>query len=204
MEKKLKKSIINLYGVPSFGFQLFVNMEVFYFAAFLTDYAKIPIALAGTILMITSIFDIIWVPTAGIILEKSNMKWGRYRSWLLVGPPFAALFFILQFSKIGSTTINAIIITVGFIVSHLIWNIFYAAHVAMNSSMTSVREERISMASNRGMFNALGAIAFSLISLPLILTLGKGNPAVGYTYTVIITGIVMIAGYYLFFFMTKD
>lgn len=204
MEKKLKKSIINLYGVPSFGFQLFVNMEVFYFAAFLTDYAKIPIALAGTILMIISIFDIIWVPTAGIILEKSNMKWGRYRSWLLVGPPFAALFFILQFSKIGSTTINAIIITVGFIVSHLIWNIFYAAHVAMNSSMTSVREERISMASNRGMFNALGAIAFSLISLPLILTLGKGNPAVGYTYTVIITGIVMIAGYYLFFFMTKD
>lgn len=204
MEKRLKKSIINLYGVPSFGFQLFVNMEVFYFAAFLTDYAKIPVALAGTVLMITSIFDIVWVPTAGIILEKSNMKWGRYRSWLLVGPPFAALFFILQFSKIGSATTIAILISIGFIVSHLIWNIFYAAHVAMNSSMTSIREERISMASNRGMFNAIGAIVFSLIGLPLILTLGKGNPAIGYTFTVIITGIVMIACYYLFFFMTKD
>ncbi|WP_411681031.1 MFS transporter [Clostridium thailandense] len=206
MEKGLKKSIINLYGLPSFGFQLFVNMEVFYFAAFLTDYAKIPAALAGTVLMITSIFDIVWVPTAGIILEKSNMKWGKYRSWLLVGPPFAVLFFILQFSKIGSASINAIIICIGFIVSHLIWNIFYAGHIAMNSSMTQVREERIAMASNRGMFNSLGAIGFSLIGMPLILVLGKatGNPSMGYTLTVILSGIFLIVCYYILFAMTKD
>jgi len=204
MEKGLKKSIINLYGLPSFGFQLFVNMEVFYFAAFLTDFAKLPMALVGTILMITSIFDILWVPTAGVILEKSNMRWGKYRSWLLVGPPFAALFFILQFSKIGSPTTNAIIITIGFVVSHLIWNIFYAGHVALNSSMTSVREERIAMSTNRGMFNSLGAIAFSLIGMKMILSLGKGNPAMGYTLTVVITGIAMVACYYSLFFMTKD
>ncbi|TGE37465.1 sugar transporter [Desulfosporosinus fructosivorans] len=204
MEKGLKKSIINLYGLPSFGFQLFVNMEVFYFAAFLTDFAKLPMALVGTVLMITSIFDILWVPTAGVILEKSNMRWGKYRSWLLVGPPFAALFFILQFSKIGSPTVNAIIITVGFVVSHLIWNIFYAGHVALNSSMTTVREERIAMSTNRGMFNSLGAIAFSLIGMKMILALGEGNPAMGYTLTVVITGAVMIASYYTLFFMTKD
>ena len=206
MEKGLKKSVINLYGLPSFGFQLLVNMEVFYFAAFLTDYAKIPAALAGTVLMITSIFDIIWVPTAGIILEKSNMRWGKYRSWLFVGPPFAALFFILQFSKIGSATVNATIISIGFIVSHLIWNTFYAGHIAMNSSMTQVREERIAMASNRGMFNSLGAICFSLIGMPLALTLGKasGNPAMGYTLTVILTGIFMTACYCILFVLTKD
>ena len=204
MEKGLKKSIINLYGLPSFGFQLFVNMEVFYFAAFLTDFAKLPMALVATVLMITSIFDILWVPTAGVILEKSNMRWGKYRSWLLVGPPFAALFFILEFSKIGSPTANAIIITLGFVVSHLIWNIFYAGHVALNSSMTTVREERIAMSTNRGMFNSLGAIAFSLIGMKMILSLGKGNPAMGYTLTVVITGIAMVACYYALFFMTKD
>lgn len=101
---------------------------------------------------------------------------------------------------------NAIIISIGFIVSHLIWNIFYAAHVAMNSSMTEVREERIAMASNRGMFNSLGTICFSLVSMPLILMIGKaiGNPAGGYTFTVILGGIIMIACYYILFFMTKD
>lgn len=203
-DKKLSKKIINLYGLPSFGFQLFVNMEVFYFAAFLTDFAKIPAALAGTVLMITSIFDIIWVPTAGVILEKSNMKWGKYRSWLLVGPPFAALFFILQFAKIGSTSMNAITITIGFVVSHLIWNIFYAGHIAMNNSMTTVREERISMASNRGMFNALGAIVFSLIGLKMITSFGTNNPAMGYTLTVVVSGIAMILCFWTLFTLTKD
>jgi sugar (glycoside-pentoside-hexuronide) transporter len=202
--KSLKKTIINLYGLPSFGFQFFVNMEVFFFAAFLTDFAKIPVAVAGTVLMVTSIFDIVWVPTAGVILEKSSMRWGRYRSWLLIGPPLAAVFFVLQFSKIGTPTTNAILVSVGFIVSHLIWNIFYAGHIAMNNSMTTVREERISMASSRGMFNALGAIAFSMIGAKTIEQLGSGNQAMGCTLTVVISGVLMILCYWALFALTKD
>ena len=203
-KKSLKKSVINLYGLPSFGFQLFVSMEIFFFAAFLTDYAKLPVALAGTVLMVTSIFDIIWVPTAGVILEKSSMRWGRYRSWMLIGPPLAVAFFVLQFTKIADPTMNAILISVGFIVSHLIWNLFYAGHVAMNNSMTTVREERISMASNRGMFNALGALAFSMVGAKTIKLLGNGDQAWGCTLTVIASGVVMILCYWILFAMTKD
>ena len=200
----LRKSVIHLYGLPSFGFQLFVSMEIFFFAAFLTDYAKIPVAIAGTVLMITSIFDIVWVPTAGVILEKSNMRWGRYRSWMLVGPPLAVIFYTMQFTKIGDPTLNAVLISVGFIISHLIWNLFYAGHVAMNNSMTTVREERISMASNRGMFNALGALAFSMIGAKSIKALGAGDQAWGCTLTVLATGAVMILCYWILFAMTKD
>jgi sugar (glycoside-pentoside-hexuronide) transporter len=202
--KTLKKSVINLYGVPSFGFQLFVNMEIFFFAAFLTDFAQIPVAMAGIVLMVTSIFDIIWVPVAGIILEKSGMRWGRYRSWLLIGPPVAALFFTLQFAKIGNPLTNAILVSIGFIVSHLVWNIFYAGHIAMNNSMTTDRVARISMASNRGMFNALGAIAFSMIGAKSIDLLGGGDKALGCTLTVIASGIIMILCYWTLFAMTKD
>lgn len=204
MAQKLKRAVVNLYGLPSFGFQLFVNMEVFYFAAFLTDYAKLPVALAGTVLLITSIFDIIWVPTAGVILEKTNLKWGKYRSWMLIGPPFALLFFVLQFAKIGTPLVNAVLITIGFLVSHLIWNIYYAGHVALNSALTTDREERIAMAASRGMGNGLGALGFSLIGMPLIMALGKNNPPMGYTLTVVITGIVMIACYYVLFFLTNE
>lgn len=200
----LKKHVINLYGLPAFGFNLFVCMEVFFFAAFLTDYAKIPVAMAGTVLMITSILDIILVPTAGVILEKSGMRWGRYRSWLLIGPPIAALFYTLQFTKVGEPAFNAILISIGFIVSHLIWNIFYAGHIAMNNSMTTVREERISMASNRGMFNAIGAITFSIVGAKSIEFLGGGDQALGCTLTVIATGVIMAVCYWTLFAITKD
>jgi len=207
MNKPLKKSAINLYGLPSFGFQTMVNIEVMFFAAFLTDFAKIPLALVSTILLITSIVDIVAVPTAGVILEKSNMKWGKYRSWLLVGPPIAALFYILQFSQIGGTAeINAIIIFLGFAISHLVWNTFYAAHISMNNSLTTIREERISMASNRGMFNAAGALAFSYFGVKAITAIGAGvgNPVLGYTYMAAITGAIMIACNIIYYVITKE
>lgn len=207
MNKPLKKSAINLYGLPSFGFQTLVNIEVMFFAAFLTDFAKIPLALVSTILLATSIVDIVAVPTSGVILEKSNMKWGKYRSWLLVGPPIAALFYILQFSQIGGTSeINAIIIFLGFAISHLVWNTFYAAHISMNNALTTVREERISMASNRGMFNAAGALVFSYFGVKAIAAIGAGvgNPVLGYTYMAAITGLIMIACNIIYFVITKD
>lgn len=178
-----------------------------FFAAFLTDFAKIPLAITSTLLLATSIVDILWVPTAGVILEKSNMRWGKYRSWLLVGPPVAAIFYVLQFSQIGgSATISAIIIFVGFTVSHLVWNTFYAAHISMNNALTTIREERISMASNRGMFNALGALAFSYFGVKAIAAIGTGvgNPVLGYTIMAGITGCIMIACNLVYFGVTKE
>ena len=207
MNKPLKKSAINLYGLPSFGFQTLVNIEVMFFAAFLTDFAKLPLAIVSTILLVTSIVDIVAVPTAGVILEKSNMKWGKYRSWLLVGPPIAAIFYVLQFSQIGgSATTNAIVIFLGFAISHLVWNTFYAAHISLNNALTTVREERISMASNRGMFNAAGALVFSYFGVKAIAAIGAGvgNPVLGYTYMAAITGVIMIVCNLIYYVVIKD
>lgn len=204
MEKALKKSILNFYGIPSLGFQMFVSMEIFYFAVFLTDFAKIPVALVATILLFTSIADIASVPIAGAILQKSNMKWGKYRSWLLVGPLVAAAFFILQFTKFSDPMVNVVTISIGFIASHLIWNTYYAAHIAMNNSLTTVREERISMSTNRGMFTSIGTIIFSYFGLKVITFFGQSNPVLGYTYTVILTGLIMTACYWTLFVITKD
>lgn len=207
MNKPLRKSAINLYGLPSFGFQTLVNIEVFLFAAFLTDFAKIPLALVSTILLVTSIIDIVSVPTAGVILEKSNMKWGKYRSWLLVGPPVAAFFYVFQFSQIGgSAEVTAIIIILGFAISHLVWNTFYAAHISLNNALTTIRDERITMASNRGMFNALGALVFSYFGVKSITAIGAslGNPVLGYTYMAAITGVIMIVCNIIYFITIKD
>ncbi|WKY46990.1 glycoside-pentoside-hexuronide (GPH):cation symporter [Eubacteriaceae bacterium ES3] len=194
MNQPLSKSAINLYGLPSFGFQTMVNIEVMLFAAFLTDYAKIPLALASAVLLLTSIVDIVSVPVSGIILEKSNMKWGKYRSWLLVGPPIAAFFYVFQFSQIGEAMTTAVIIFIGFAVSHLVWNTFYAAHISMNNALTTIREERISMAGNRGMFNAAGSLVFSYFGVKSIAAVGAGigNEVLGYTIIAAVTGCIMI------------
>ncbi|HCX65890.1 MAG TPA: hypothetical protein DHN33_11860 [Eubacteriaceae bacterium] len=66
MAERLKQSVIRLYGLPSYAFQIFVNVEMTFLAAFMTDFIKMPTALVGTVLMLTSVMDIVWVPTAGV------------------------------------------------------------------------------------------------------------------------------------------
>ncbi|MEG0378286.1 MAG: MFS transporter, partial [Eubacterium sp.] len=83
-KKQLSKKLVNLYGLPDLGFALFVYVELYYFSAFLTDYAKFSMGTVALILGITAIIDMVWVPVTGIIIEKCNFKWGKYRSWFIL------------------------------------------------------------------------------------------------------------------------
>ena len=49
MDKKLSKKVLNLSGFGDFGFTLFVDVELYYWSAFLTDYAKFSLAMVGLI-----------------------------------------------------------------------------------------------------------------------------------------------------------
>lgn len=206
MAEKLKKRVIYLYGLPSFGFQIFIYVELMFFSAFLTDAVKMPVALAGSVLMITSIFDLIWVPVAGIILQKSNLKWGKFRSWLLIGPPIAAMLYILQFLKIGSPVTNAITACIGFVIGHLVFDVYYSAHIAMNSALTDNVEERVKMSANRGVFNALGSLTFAYVGVKAIqaASIAFNDPSRGYLTVVIMVALIMVLCYWTFFFLTKE
>lgn len=204
-KKKLSGLLINTYGLGDFGFQMMVNLEIMYFSFFLTDYVKFAPVVAGIIMTITSIFDIAWVPTAGVVVERSHMRWGKYRSWLLIGPPIIYVLYLLQFSSIaGPTLATAIVIAFGFIASHLVWNCTYTSHISLVSSLTDDVKERTMLSSRRMVFQAAGKILFSYIALNMIKSIGAvTSPTTGFTITNAIITLTMIAGYLVVFFTTK-
>ena len=206
-KKKLSRATTFTYGFGDGGFQFMVNMELMYFALFLTDYCKFAPAIAGLILTITSIVDVVWVPTAGAIVEKANfkwMKWGKYRSWLLVGPPITYLLFIPMFLFIPGT-IAPYIIAFGFVASHLIWNIVYTAHLSLINVMTDDPYERTKLSTSRQICSTVAKVIFGYVVLTSIKAMGTavGNPPVGFTLGAMIWPLLMIVGYYVVFATTK-
>lgn len=205
-EKKLKSSVLNLSGFGDFGFTLFVNVELYYWAAFLTDYARFSVATATFILTITSVIDCIWVPITGWLIEKSNFKWGKYRSWLVIGPPIMIFTYALEFSRIGSSEMLAAgIVIAAFSIKTLAQDLAYSASVSLVSDLSNVQEERMTLAARRGQFLSLGNIVFSVIALPLITWLAKasGNEILGYSLAAIIFGILNFICYYVAFSVTR-
>ena len=47
---------------------------------------------AAVMYLVVRIIDIVWDPIVGAVVDKSNPKWGKYRSWLImVGVPWHCL-----------------------------------------------------------------------------------------------------------------
>jgi len=202
--EKLKKSLLYTYGVGDMFFVLMVCMEMYYFTAFLTDYAQFSIKTTGIILYSANIFDIGCALVAGIMLQKINLKFGgKYRSWFLVGPLPVVLFFAMQFTRIGSEMTAAVIIITAFIVSHLLWNAVTTSIGSMAGRMTKQPGELTILSTSRAQGMAAAGLIFSATGLPLITFFSaRAGEITGMTLTVGVYGVLMILGYLYIYKMT--
>jgi len=183
---------------------MMINMEVFFFMEFLTDRAHFSLVIVGQILVITSIIDIFCALAGGVILQNVNLKFGgKYRSWFLIGPPAVAPLFILQFTKIGNDLIAALIIMFGFVTSHLLFNVVFAASGSMVSRLSQFPEERTVLSTSRAQGMSAAGLIFSATAMPMIgFFSAYTDKTSGYTITVGAYALMMILGYWYLFKMT--
>ena len=203
--EKLKKSLLYTYGVADLAFVLMVNMEIYFFPAFLTDHAQFSLALVGQILGITSAVDIVFALVAGVLLQKVTLKFGgKYRSWFLIGPPLVAVLFLLQFTKIGSDSLAAIVIVFGFFSSHLVWNIVVTASGAMVGRLGRLSEERTILSTSRAQGISVAGLIFSATAVPMMIFFSRHtNDIIGVTITVGVYNFLMVLGYWYIYWMTS-
>lgn len=98
--KPLSKPLKIFYGVGDFGFNMMNSVENYYFVFFLTNCAMLDPVLAGIVSTVGSIIDAIvgWLWGA-IINTIKPMRWGRYRSWLLIMPWIVPILFGLDYFR---------------------------------------------------------------------------------------------------------
>lgn len=204
---RMNNKIKNFFGVGDMFFSLMVILELAFMMVFLTDVLKLNIVLAGTIITITSLGDLITSFIAGGIVDKSNLKWGKYRSWLLFGPAIASIFFVLEFTQFGTATTSAVIFTICYLISHTLWNIFYTANRALAGAVTDDPTERAHISGRIAAWMNAGRIIGSKLIIVMILffatTVGDGNQLVGYTLTALVTSVLMCIGYFIHFKITE-
>jgi len=203
--KELKKSLLYTYGIADMFFVLIVSMEMYYFTMFLTDWAQFSMKTVQLILLITGALDVVCVLLSGIILEKITLKFGgKYRSWFLLGPLPIAILYIFQFTKIGSDAVAVFIIILGFVSSHLLWNIVAACGGAMIGRMTKDTKELTLLSSSRAQGMTAAGLIFSFAGPWMLLFFsGRTNQVTGASITVAVVGVLMILGYLYIFRATS-
>ena len=196
----------HFWGVGNIG-EGFVSMVTStYFIIYLTDTAMLPLGLVSAIAMIGSILDFLMVPVSGAIMVSTKpMKWGRYRSWLLVCPPLVVLFYLLCFTIVESSQLlTAACALLGYVGGKVAWNLVYASNVSLTAILCRGAENKTRLTSQRMMGSNAGRLLGNSLTPAIVAAvavhLGEVN---GYRITILIMGAVYILTCLIHFQISK-
>jgi len=122
---------------------------------------------AATMFLVVRLVDVLWDPVVGTIVDKGNPKWGKYRSWLVLGGiPLVGLAILCFWNGFSGSLLYAYITYVGMSMCYTLVNVPYGA---LNASLTRDTEEITILTSTRMFMANLGALCVK--SLPIIIAI---------------------------------
>lgn len=193
------------YSLGDLAANLIFQTLLTFLAFFYTDVYGISAGKAATIMAIGGMFGAFFTPVMGIIADRTNTRWGKFRPWLLwTSIPFGAVA-LLAFSTPDFDENGKVIYA---FVTYILLLIIYAAnnlpYSALSGVLTGNMSDRNSLSSYRFVAVMVAQFIIQVLLLPLVLILGDGDKAVGFHNTMLLFSIVGTVFFLIAFATTKE
>ena len=162
------------FGSGDLAQNLIFQVICTYLLFFYTDiYGLTPSAVA-VMFLVGNVANVIWDPIVGALIDKSNPRYGKYRSYLLyVGIPLSGFAILCFYNGFAPSLIYAY---VTYISMQLLYTFINVPYGALNSSLTRDTDEITILTSVRMFMANLGGLAVNS-GLPLFIALIAGAPS---------------------------
>ncbi|AST67361.1 MFS transporter [Kosakonia cowanii] len=193
------------YGLGDAGGTVITCLIMNFLTFFYTDVFGLTPALVGTLFLALRVFDAISDPIMGVLADRTQSRWGRFRPW--------QMWIALPIAIIGTLTFTVPDASMGVKIAwafgtYLLLSIGYTAinvpYCALINTMTTRHSEVISCQTWR--FVLCGVAGFLVsVGLPwLVKALGQSNTAQGYQYGVgILCAIAAVMFLFCFFWVRE-
>ncbi len=157
-----------LYGFGGmFCFTLAGRFGLYYRMFFLTDVAKLPTELAATAYSSATLIGIFCTVFAGIIVDSTNLKWGKYRSWIIIGLFGAFVTSVLNYYKMENVSP---VVYCGYLIfmgalNTLLYQLGWCSYRALVGPMSITTEDQVGLSSA----SSLGMQAAGFVAGPVLL-----------------------------------
>ncbi|MGF1600545.1 MAG: MFS transporter [Thermosynechococcaceae cyanobacterium] len=198
------------FGAGDLGPAMGANLIIFFQLIFLTNVAGIPAGLAGSILLVSKIWDAVNDPIVGVLTDKTQSKrWGRRLPWLLYGAvPFGFFSFLLWIvPSIGGTPLSRWWLLAYYILIGAIGQVFYTVvnlpYTAMTPELTQDYDERTQLNSYRFAFSIGGSILSLILVQIIFLKIPESQQELQYLVLGALTSAIGILALYWCVFGTR-
>jgi len=199
----LKEKISYAFG--DLASVLYWQTFMLYITYYYTDVFVIPATIASYLFLFSRVWDGINDPIMGIIADRTNTRWGKFRPFLLwLCAPFAVVG-VLTFTVPGFGMTGKIIYA--FITFNLLMMLYTAINIPYTALLGVISPnslERTSVSSIKFIFAFLAGTIVSFTLLPMVRALGKGNDAKGWQLSFVIYGIAAVVFFLIAFFNTRE
>ncbi|HTQ51623.1 MAG TPA: MFS transporter [Candidatus Acidoferrales bacterium] len=193
------------YGLGDTASHFVWDMVGFWLLIFYTDVYKIPPAAAGAIMLIARFWDMGIDPVVGMISDRTQTRWGKFRPYILFGAVPYAILAVLTFStpNFGETgkIIYACATYALLMTAYAAVNIPYSSLAAV---ITSDTYERAGVNQYRFICAFVGMLVVSGLALTLAKYFGGGNEAMGYQRTLILFGCLSVVFFFITFVTSRE
>lgn len=193
------------YGLGDTASNLFFQTFMLFLLFFYTDIFGISAAAAGTMFLVTRIWDTINDPIMGVIADRTKSRWGKFRPWILwTVIPFGIAGFLTFTTPDLSVTGKIIYAYITYTFMGMAYTAINIPYSALMGVMTSNSLERTTLSSYRFVGAFAGGLIVQGSTLHLIEFFGQGNDARGYQLTIGLFAVLAIIFFLITFATTKE
>ena len=193
------------YGIGDAAANFVFQAMLVFQLAFYTDTFGISAAQAGTLFLVVRVFDAVFDPMMGVIADRTNTRWGKFRPWVLwTAVPFGIMGFLTFTTPALTGTAKLVYAYVTYTVLMMVYSANNLPYSALSGVITGNLIERTSLSAYRFVFAMSAAFLIQGLSLPLVQYFGQGNSAKGYQYTMGIFSFLAVIFFFITFATTKE
>lgn len=166
-------------GAANLVFQLMMMFQLMFY----TDVLGIGAGAAGLILLGARVFDAFVDPLAGILSDRTQTKWGKYRPWVVgTAIPFALVFALSYLSPDWSERAKTAWAAGTYALLMALYSFNNTPYSSLGGVMTDEGRERTAVATVRFVAATIATIIVQVVTLPLVACFD--NPKTGWGVTV--------------------
>lgn len=193
------------YGLGDMASNFYNGFFGIFLLYYYTDVWGIHPGHAALMFLVTRWIDAVTDPAMGVIADRTNTRWGKYRPYILwTIIPYALLGYLLFLGPDLGPTGKLIFAYVTYSLVMLAYTAINVPYSAILAVIHPDSTERIKATQYRFVCASLGSILVGAATKPLVDWLGGGNEVIGFRLTIILFAILSVALFLFTFAATTE
>jgi GPH family glycoside/pentoside/hexuronide:cation symporter len=193
------------YSLGDMASNLFFQVFILFLPIFYTDVFGLPAAAMGTMMLITRIWDAVNDPIMGMVADRTNTRWGKFRPYLFwLALPYGILGILMFTTPDFGGTGKLIYAYITYTLMMMIYTAINVPYSALMGVITPNSLERTGLSSYRFVAAFIGGIIIQASTMSLVKYFGNGNEAVGWQWAMSCLSALAVILFLLTFFGTKE